>query len=160
MIDHRVEISRLVLAWRRAGLLCAGLLGAGLLGAAAAAGQPQADPQQQKIVIPFDFESAFDQGRYGRKLGDLIWKKLQRRGTYIIPEAMLDVREWSERTNTVPTPDTSLEKMQSIVQDTFGGDIGVWGKIERRPNVQWDQYDLWIKIVDFSHSPPKVIADT
>ncbi|MFO7905322.1 MAG: hypothetical protein ACQESR_17220 [Planctomycetota bacterium] len=150
MIDHRVEIARFALAW----------LGGVLLSATATATEPQADSQESKIVIPFDFESTFDQGRYGRKLGDMIWKKLEQRGQYIIPEAMLDVREWSERTKTVPGPDISLEKMQSIVQDTFGGDIGIWGKIERLPNVEWDQYDLWINIVDFSHSPPKVIAKT
>lgn len=125
----------------------------------AVAAQPQPVSPQAKVVIPFDFESEFDDGRYGRKLGDMIWKKLERRGKFIIPEAMLDVREWSERTDTVPGPDTSLQKMKSIVRDTFGADIGIWGKIERLPNVDWDQYDLWIDVVDFSQSPPQAIAE-
>ena len=129
-----------------------------VLSCATMSAQVPADAAEPKVVIPFDFESKFDQGRYGQMLGDMIWKKLERRGGFVIPEAMLDVREWSERTNTIPSPETSLDHMKTIVQDTFGGDIAIWGKLERLPDVQWDQYDLWIKIVDFSSSPPEEIA--
>ena len=31
---------------------------------------------ERKVVIPFDFQSKFDDGRYGRMVGDMIWKKL------------------------------------------------------------------------------------
>jgi len=29
-----------------------------------------------KVVIPFDFQSQFDNGRYGQMVGEMIWKKL------------------------------------------------------------------------------------
>ena len=38
------------------------------------------------MVIPFDFESKFDNGRYGQMIGDMLWKKLQNQGGFIIPE--------------------------------------------------------------------------
>ena len=44
----------------------------------------------ERVVIPFDFESEFDDGRYGSMVGDLIWKKLERSGGFIIPESMLE----------------------------------------------------------------------
>lgn len=150
MLHHYVEMKRLAVF---AALGIAGLASSGI------AAQPQPVSPRAKVVIPFDFESEFDEGRYGQKLGDMIWKKLERRGKFVIPEAMLDVRQWSERTKTVPGPDTSLEKMKSIVRGTFGADIGIWGKIERLPNVDWDQYDLWINVVDFSQSPPRTVAE-
>ena len=88
----------------------------------------------------------------------MIWKKLERRGGYILPESMLDVRSWSEQTKTVPNPDTPLDKMRSILKDDFDADIAIWGKVERLPDVAWDEYDLWLNIVDFSTDPPRVIV--
>ena len=35
------------------------------------------DAAPSRVVIPFDFESKFDDGRYGQMVGDLIWKKLE-----------------------------------------------------------------------------------
>jgi hypothetical protein len=91
-------------------------------------------------------------------VGDMIWKKLERRGGYILPESMLDVRQWSERARMVPNPDTPLDRMRTIMKDEFGADIAIWGKVERLPDVQWDEYDLWLNIVDFSVDPPSPIA--
>src|SRR3954463_1177028 len=102
--------------------------------AAAWAGGPEkqpAAPSSQRVVIPFDFESKFDGGRYGQMVGDMIWKKLQRRGGFVIPESMQDVRDWSERTKTLPGPDTPPERMKEIVRKEQGGDVGIWGKVER-----------------------------
>ena len=31
---------------------------------------------EKKVVIPFDFVSKFDNGRYGQIVGEMIWKKL------------------------------------------------------------------------------------
>ncbi|MBM4093830.1 MAG: hypothetical protein FJ276_31150 [Planctomycetes bacterium] len=123
-----------------------------------AAAQVPAGHEKPKVVIPFDLESQFDQGRYGRMVGEMIWKKLERRGGCVVPESMLDVRDWSDRTKTAPNPDTPLEKMRSIIQEEFGADIAVWGKVERLPDVQWDEYDLWLNVVDFSTDPPRILA--
>ncbi len=114
----------------------------------------------RKVVIPFDFESKFDEGRYGQMVGDMIWKKLQREGEFIVPETMLDVRDTCAANNVQPTPQTSLEEMKKIVQDNFGGQIAIWGSVERVPGHEWEIYDVVVKCVDFSESPkPKVIYE-
>lgn len=111
----------------------------------------------KRVVIPFDFESKFDNGRYGQMVGDLVWKKLERDGTCIIPESMLDVRNWQERQRMVPNPDTPLADLQRCVRDDFGGQACIWGKIERVEGAATDEYDVWIRIADFSESEPRLI---
>lgn len=113
----------------------------------------------ERVVIPFDFESQFDDGRYGRMVGEMVWKKLDRDGGFIIPESMLDVRDWQQRERVVPSPDTPLEQMARYVKDGFGADIAIWGKVERVAGHEWDVYDLWIKVYDFSGDSPKAIFD-
>lgn len=122
------------------------------------AAQPPDGSKNPKVVIPFDFESAFDKGRYGKMVGEMIWKKLERRGGFVIPESALDTRQWTERTGMVPNPDTPLAKMKSIMRDDFAADVAIWGKVERLPGFDWDVYDFWINIVDFSVNPPREIA--
>jgi hypothetical protein len=129
------------------------------------AGQLRGDDEstnapQKKVVIPFDFESKFDEGRYGRIVGDMLWKKLDRDGGYILPESMLDVRDWSERTKSVSNHETSLDKMKKIIVDDFGADIGIWGKVERVKGFELDVYDLWIKVADFSGDAPRMIHES
>ena len=81
-----------------------------------------------RVLIPFDFESKFDDGRYGQMVGDLVWQKLKREGTFILPESMQDVRDWSERTGKQPgTATTPLEEMKRIVQRRAGGRAGHLG---------------------------------
>lgn len=116
--------------------------------------------EPQKTVIPFDFASKFDDGRYGQMVGDMIWKKLDREGGFLIPESMLDVRDTCESQNIHPGPDTPMDKMKQIMQDTFGAEIAVWGSVERAQGAEWEIYDLTIKCVDFSQYPdPKVIYE-
>ena len=50
----------------------------------------------KKVVIPFDFVSKFDDGRYGQMMGDMIWKKLSRQRGFIIPDSMLEVRDYCQ----------------------------------------------------------------
>ncbi len=114
---------------------------------------------QEQVVVPFDFVSKFDQGRYGRMVGEMVWKKLEREKGFVIPEAMLDVREFCRTNHLEIGPDTPLSKMKKIVRDDFGADIGVWGSIERAPGHALEVYDLVLKCVDFSADPPRVIYD-
>ena len=127
---------------------------------AAAAGAQEAEPARERVVIPFDFESTFDDGRYGKMVGDMIWKKLDRRGGFVIPESMLDVRAWCQRKKMTPNPKTPRDEMKRLVRDEFGGEIGIWGKVERVEGFSSDVYDLWIYVVDFSHEPPRTIYET
>ncbi len=117
--------------------------------------------EQKKVVIPFDFVSKFDEGRYGQMVGDMIWKKLDREGGFILPESMQDVRDYCQSHHIQPAPDISLEEMKKIVKADFGGQIGIWGSVERAPEAEGEIYDLVIKCVDFSSGPePKVIYQT
>jgi len=113
----------------------------------------------KKVVIPFDFVSKFDDGRYGRMVGDMLWKKLQREGRFIIPESMLDVRDYCASHNLKPTPEMDLDKMKKIVKDDFDAQIGIWGSVQRAAGAEGEIYDLQIKCVDFSADPPKVVYD-
>ena len=128
-----------------------------------AAGQPKApaagsaDPR--KFVIPFDFVSRFDNGRYGQMVGELIWKKLQREGGFLLPESMLEVRDFCAAHQIEITPETPLEEVGRVVRDLFDGHIAIWGSVERAPGAMWDVYDLHIKCVDFSEGKPQVIFD-
>src|ERR1017187_4560622 len=120
------------------------------------AAAPQAS-SGAKVVIPFDFESRFDDGAIGQTVGDMLWTKIKREGGFILPESMQDVRDWCQRTKTRPNPDMSLEAIKKIVVDEQAGDIGIWGKVERAPGFETDVYDLWITVADFSTKPVNVL---
>lgn len=112
--------------------------------------------EKQKVVIPFDFVSKFDNGRYGEMVGDLVAKKLEREGGFAVPE-MADVRDLCSTNQIKLAPDTPLDKVKEVVRGTFDGDIAIWGSIER---VELEIYDLVIKCVDFTSGPePKVIYE-
>jgi hypothetical protein len=123
--------------------------------------QSTAAEDVQKVIIPFDFVSKFDNGRYGQMVGELIWKKLEREGGFILPESMQDVRDYCQSHHIQVSPDISLAKMGKIVQDDFGAQIGIWGSVERAPGAEGEIYELALKCVDFSAQPePKVIYQT
>jgi hypothetical protein len=114
----------------------------------------------RKVVIPFDFVSKFDDGRYGQMVGEMIWKKLSVDGGFIVPESMLDVRDYCESHKLRPSPEMDLDKIKQIVADDFGGQIGIWGSVERAPGGEGEVYDIVLKCVDFSAKlKPKVIYD-
>ena len=107
---------------------------------------------RQKVVIPFDFESRFDQGRYGQMVGDMIWQKLHREGGFVIPDSMTDVRDYCSMNQIAIGPETPLEQVRKIVKNDFDADIGIWGSVERAPGFSGEVYDIVIKCVDFSSS--------
>ena len=116
--------------------------------------------RRQRVVIPFDFESQFDEGRYGQMVGDSIWKKLEREGGFVIPDSMLDVRDLCTTNNRKITPATPLAEVAEVVRGDFDADVGIWGSVERAPGAEWEIYDLAIKCVDFSAQPqPKVVYE-
>lgn len=127
------------------------------LGLAAQNAETRADAPPKQVVIPFDFESKFDNGEYGKNIGDLLWAKLHRQGGFIIPEAQQDTRDWIQRNRMTPGPDTPIEKMREIVVNEQAGDIGIWGKVERVRGYDEDVYDLWVVVADFSVNPPRMI---
>jgi hypothetical protein len=111
-----------------------------------------------KVVIPFDFVSKFDHGRYGEMVGEEIWKKLQREPGFITPESLSDIRDTCTQNNVHPTPEMPLGQVGKIVVQDFDAQIGIWGSIERVAGHDEDVYDLVIKCVDFSvPKQPKTI---
>ena len=106
--------------------------------------------ERKKIVVPFDFVSKFDNGNYGQRIGDLLWKKLSRQSGFIIPETMLDVRDTVAANNVKLAADSPLDEVKRAVQGEFDADIAIWGSVERVPGHEWDVYDLKIRCVDFS----------
>jgi hypothetical protein len=118
-----------------------------------------ADDPAPRVVIPFDFESKFDGGDYGRRIGDQLWTKLKKQGGMILPESMQDVRDYLERRRLLPGPDTPLATLKTMVVDDQAGTIAIWGKVERAPGHALDVYDLRIKVADFTTDPPTIIAD-
>ncbi len=115
---------------------------------------------QKKVIIPFDFVSQFDDGRYGQMIGDMIWKKIDAEGGFILPESMQDVRDYCQSHHVQPSPDDPLEKIMKIVKEDFDAQIGIWGSVERAPGTEGEIYDIVIKCIDFSTAPePKVIYD-
>lgn len=141
---------------QRAALVAALLAGMLCVLAGEAAAQSSS---QQKVVVTFDFVSEFDNGRYGRMVADMIWKKLDREGGFILPE-MVDIRDFCRMEDITVTPETSMEEVGKAVVDKFGADIGIWGSVERAPGAELEIYDLEIRCVDFTSSAePRVIYE-
>ncbi len=115
--------------------------------------------EDPKIVIPFDFESRFDSGDYGARVGEMIWKKLDTDGGVVIPESMLDVRDVCERLKFHPGPETPLDEIGKVIRRDFDAHIAIWGSVERVPPNTTDVYDLTLKVVDFSGDVPVVLLD-
>ncbi len=116
----------------------------------------------QKRVVMFDFESLWDadmENRYGQIMGNMFWMKLNREKGFVIPESMIDVRSVCETHGIKPNPETSMDQMKEWVTKTFNSDIGIWGKIERVDKDVMEIYDFWLKVVDFSQEPPKIIYE-
>ena len=119
---------------------------------------------QYRRVVMFDFESLWDadqESRYGQIMGNMFWMKINRENRtkfeFVIPESMIDVRNTCTMMNIRPNPDTPLDEMKEVVTKTFNADIGIWGKIERVDRDVLEIYDFWMKVVDFSFDPPKII---
>ena len=112
----------------------------------------------QRVVVPFDFVSEFDNGRYGQMVGDLVWKKLDKQGEFLIPESMADVRDICTMGKIEIGPKTPLDHVKQVVRRDFDADVAIWGQVERAPGHEWEVYDLTVKCVDFTASiEPRVI---
>ena len=111
------------------------------------------------MVIPFDFVSKWDNGRYGQIVGEMVWKKLDRQKGFIIPESVHNVRDLCSSHNIRLTPDTPLDKVKEVLRKDFDAQIGIWGSVERAPGTDGEIYDLSVRCVDFSGPEPAVIYE-
>lgn len=141
-------------------LTCGGAFLSALWAAGRSDGAPPVEAAAPPpVVIPFDFQSQFDEGHYGRIVGDLLWKKLRSQGGCIVPESMDDVRTVCESLSVAPNPQTPLAEMRTLVREQFAADLAVWGSVERVAGTQLDQYDVTILVVDFRPDPPVVLHE-
>lgn len=114
---------------------------------------------EEKVVIPFDFVSKWDNGTLGQQVGEMVWAKLNREKGFVVPESMTDVRDFCAGQGLKIGPDSDLAKVKQAVTGDFGAQIGVWGSVERAPGTDRDVYDLVIKCYDFSAEPPRKIYE-
>jgi len=112
-----------------------------------------------KVVIPFDFESRWDNGRYGQMVGEMIWKKLSKEKRVVTTESMLEIRDLCAEKQVRITPETPLEQVRQLVREVFDAQVAIWGSIERVPGTEGEIYDLVLKCYDFSGSEPRCIYE-
>ena len=93
------------------------------LAAAPASADKEGEGDKKKVVIPFDLVSKYDKGKLGQKVGEMIWKKIERQKTFIVPDTVQDIRDICSQNNIKIGPDTPQEKVRE------GGAQGV-----RRPD--------------------------
>lgn len=120
--------------------------------------EPAPAPAAAPVVVPLDFTSKFDRGRYGRKLAEMVWQKLERRGRFVIPESIGDVRTRYRQQSLDIGPDSSLDEVAAAVRG-LAGQIGIWGTVERVAGSDRDQYDLTVRIADFGGAAPLLIYE-
>lgn len=114
---------------------------------------------REKVVIPFDFVSEFDNGRYGGMIGEMIVAKIRKEGRLATPDA-ITIRDVCAENRITIAPQTPIEEIGRVLRDLFDAQIAVWGSCERAPGEKWDVYDLTIKCADFSAGPrPKVLYE-
>lgn len=127
----------------------------------ASSGPAPGDDQydHQKVVIPFDFVSSFDDGRYGSMIADMIVAKIQKQGKFVVPDA-IDIRDVCNQRGVKITPDTPLPEIRRVLRDLFDAHIAIWGSCEKVAGQEWDVYDLAVKCADFSESlQPKMLYE-
>ncbi len=117
------------------------------------------DYGHQKVVIPFDFVSDFDAGDYGSRIGDKIVTKIQKQGTFVVPDT-IDIRDVCAQHGVKITPETPLSEIHRVLRDLFDAQIAIWGSCEKVAGNEWDVYDVTIKCADFSETlEPKMLYE-
>ena len=130
-----------------------------VLGAVCLADARAADKTAQKVFIPFDFESKFDEdGEYSETMGFMFWKKIERKGGFVIPESMEDVRSVCSQIDFHPNDRTPLDEVARVVKEVFEGQYASWGKLERVPGTD-QTYDFWLRVYDFTGDTPRKIYE-
>ncbi|MDO4558308.1 MAG: hypothetical protein Q4C47_05025 [Planctomycetia bacterium] len=112
-----------------------------------------------RVVIPFDFISRYDNGVNGRKVAELIRVKVAKLDGFVVPETIQDVRDTLEINGTELSGSTTVEEYGSLVRDVFDAQIGIWGSMEPVSGTVYDEYHLTIHCVDFSVSPPETVYE-
>lgn len=155
-----MNASRLEKYWKSAGALAWAIAVSGLWAGGRAEEAPADSPHASpKVVIPFDFESKWDSGRYGQMVGEMIWKKLSKEKGVLTTESVLDIRDLCAEKQVRIAPDTPLDQVRQVVRELFDAQVAIWGSIERAPGTEGEIYDLVIKCYDFSGPEARCIYE-
>jgi len=107
------------------------------------------------VLIVFDFESAFDNGKMGKWAANNVRQKGLRRREYEIIED-LSFRDALAACGFKPSFDKPPKKFVHVARDIFAGDVVVWGKIE---SLGKDRYKLYVRAVNIRKNPNVLAVD-
>lgn len=122
------------------------------LGAAEAAGGVR---RARPTAIAFDFESSFDRGEWGRKVGEVFRGHLFRRGSY----QTIDNVSFDEAVQTLGFAvkhDTPPERIARALREVFSADLAIWGEV-RRPRAE--VYELRVRAVRLEGEGHALVLD-
>jgi len=122
------------------------LCGADALGAA----------HPRPILVVFDFESAFDEGRLGRKVAVVFRGHAFRRRVYLTIhdidlESTLDARPFQAKFDMAP------EKIAQYAGRNFEATVVIWGRVTHE---RGDKYRVFVRAVDLRKARDKLALDT
>ncbi len=102
--------------------------GAALEAKGAAGAAPKADAPPGVLVV-FPFASEGDGGDLGRKLADRFRLRAKRLGLVIVDR--MSIRDVMAG-RPMPGPETSPVEAAALLEETFGADLGLWGRVRRQ----------------------------
>ncbi len=101
---------------------------------------------REKVVIPFDFVSEFDNGRYGGMIGEMIVAKIRKEGRLATP---MRSRSRHLRENQIKiTPQTPIEEIGRVLATVRRADRDL-GELRKGAGQEWDVSDLTINAPTF-----------
>ena len=118
--------------------------------AAAAAG-----PEPNPTLVAFDFESCWDNGRFGQWVANNFTGHAKRRGKFTILDP-LSFEELLRASGAKVNMQTPPADVAALAGEYFAADLAVWGKTERLAE---DSYRIHVRIVDCRKDPPALVLD-
>ena len=93
----------------------------------------RAAAEAQKVVIPFDFVSKFDDGRYGAdgRRHDLEEARARKAASSFPRRCSTSATICKSQQAAVRRPTCRWRRSRRSCDDDFGGQIGIWGSVER-----------------------------
>ena len=116
--------------------------------------QQRPNDPPKKVVIPFDFESKFDNGEYGQTMGDMFWAKLQSPGRIHHPRVDAGCPRLVPAIPDDSRPGHAAGQDEGDCRQGAGRRHRHLGQGRARAGFETDVYDLWINVADFSIDPP------
>lgn len=111
---------------------------------------------EKPVLVVFDFESAHDRGRIGRKVTEMFRGHAFRRGAFITIDPATFEEMLAEAGGAKVTLATDPATVSKLTQELFGGHIAIWGRVER---LAADNYRVHVRILDRRKDPAALVVD-